>query len=157
MKGELSEKKDGLKRGAYSHQGSHCAIFEGSMLSELGKYQFPIQTLVLHQPVNSVSYIKMWSTIRAIIKSKTEQDNYHLLSREQQVVRVRLCTRQNRRNACMNHKFELAPSPTCCCGQEDNTAPHVLQRWPLLQVEQQHVWLTATPLTSFFTRAGVTV
>ena len=46
--------------------------------------------------------------------------------------------RCNRLNAHI--KFDLAPTPTCCCcGHEDQTAEHILQRWPFQHAERQHV------------------
>ena len=55
------------------------------------------------------------------------------------VVLVRLRTGHNRLNAHMNRRFKLAPSPTCSCGQEDQTVEPIAQRCPLIQVERQHV------------------
>ncbi|KAK7106441.1 hypothetical protein V1264_017697 [Littorina saxatilis] len=73
--------------------------------------------------------------------------------------------------AHMNRKFKLAPSPTCACGQEDQTAEHILQRCPLLDEERKEVWPSPTPLqtklygsrqelektTTFITSAGLIV
>ncbi|KAK7093093.1 hypothetical protein V1264_008743 [Littorina saxatilis] len=74
-------------------------------------------------------------------------------------------------SAHMNRKFKLAPSPTCACGQEDQTAEHILQRCPLLDEERKEVWPSPTPLqtklygsrqelektTTFITSAGLIV
>ena len=46
---------------------------------------------------------------------RSQRDDYHLLSREQQVVLVRLCNSRNRLNSHMHHKLKLASSPTCLC------------------------------------------
>ncbi|KAK7093828.1 hypothetical protein V1264_007517 [Littorina saxatilis] len=84
---------------------------------------------------------------------------------------IRLRTGHNRLNAHMNRKFKLAPSPTCACGQEDQTAEHILQRCPLLDKERKEVWPSPTPLqtklygsrqelektTTFITSAGLIV
>ena len=61
---------------------------------------------------------------------RSQRDDYHLLSREQQVVLVRLRTGHNRLNSHMHSKLKLASSPTCPCGQKDQTTDHLLQRCP---------------------------
>ena len=59
---------------------------------------------------------------------------------------MRLRTGHDRFNAHMYRKIKLAPSPTCSCGLEDQTAEHTLQRCPLLQTARQNVWPTAVQL-----------
>ena len=70
---------------------------------------------------------------------RAQGDDYRLLSREQQVVLVRLRTGHNRLNSHMQRKLKLAPSPICLCGQEDQTTVHVLQRCPLHK-DTRDVW-----------------
>ena len=115
------------------------------------------------QPDNSV--------IRSQFKPRSERDDNHRLSQEQQVILMRLRTGHNRLNAHMNHKFKLAPSPTCPCGLEDQTAEHILQRCPLLQEERREMWPAETLLktklhggwqklektTAFIIRCGLSV
>ena len=48
----------------------------------------------------------------------------------QQVVVMRLRTDYNRLNAQMLRKMQLAPSPTCTCGLEDQRAELILQTMP---------------------------
>ncbi|KAK7111900.1 hypothetical protein V1264_011453 [Littorina saxatilis] len=105
------------------------------------------------------------------MRPRTNRDDYHTMSREQQVNLIRLHTGHNRLNAHMNRKFKLAPSPTCACGQEDQTAEHMLQRCPLPDEERKEVWPSPTPLqtklygsrqelektTTFITSAGLIV
>ena len=43
-------------------------------------------------------------------------------------------------------KMKLAPSPTCNCGLEDQTAEHILQRCPLPQTARTNVWPAAVQL-----------
>ena len=43
-------------------------------------------------------------------------------------------------NTHMFRKMKLAPSPTCNCGLEDQTAEHILQSCPLLQTASTNVW-----------------
>ena len=72
----------------------------------------------------------------------------HLLSREQQVVLVRLRTGHNRLNSHIHRKLKLASSPTRLWGQEDQTTEHVLQRYPLHKVTWEDVWPFSTLLTT---------
>ena len=76
------------------------------------------------------------------------QNDYHLLSWKQQVILVRLRTGHNRLNSHMHHKLKLAPSPTCPCGQEEQTTEHVLQRCPLYKATREDVWPVSTSLTT---------
>ena len=145
---------------------AHCGIPGNEGADELAK-----QGAQEDQPANSVSYSEKRSIIKSLHRPRQERDDYHLLSREQQVILVRLRTGHNRLNAHMNRKFKLAPTPTCPCGQEDQTADHILQRCPLLQEERQEVWPTATPVrtklygrrqdlertTTFITSCGLNV
>ena len=59
---------------------------------------------------------------------------------------LRLLTGHNRFNPHMFRKMKLAPSPTCNCGLEDQTAEHILHRCPLLQTARTNVWPTAVQL-----------
>ena len=73
-------------------------------------------------------------------------DDCHFLDRWQQVVVMRLRTGHSRLNAHMFRKMKLAPSPTCNCGLEDQTAEHILQRCSLLQTARRNLWPTAVQL-----------
>ena len=50
----------------------------------------------------------------------------------------------------MHRKLKLAPSPTCPCGQEEQTTEHVLQRYPLYKATREDVWPVSTSLTTKF-------
>ena len=77
----------------------------------------------------------------------------------------------NRLNAHMHRKLKIVPSPTCPCGEEDQTTEHVLQICNRHQPERFAQWLSATPLhqklyggledlkktTNFITAAGLVV
>ena len=81
--------------------------------------------------------------------SKSQRDDYLLLSRDQQVLLVRLRTGRKRLNSHMHSKLELAPSPTCPCGPEDQTTEHVLQRRPLHKAtKREEVWPVSVSLTT---------
>ena len=97
---------------------------------------------------NSVSFSEKKTLIRALTMSKLQQDDYHLLSRKQQFILVRHRTGHNRMNSHMHRKLKLAPSPTCPCGQEEQTTEHVLQRCPLYKATREDVWPVSTSLTT---------
>ena len=86
--------------------------------------------------------------IRALTKPKLQRDDYHLLSRKQQVILVRLRTGHDRLNSHMHRKLKPAPFPTCPCGREEQTAEHVLQRCPLYEATREDVWPVSTSLTT---------
>ena len=100
------------------------------------------------QHVNNVSFSEKKTLIRALTKPKLQRDDYHLLSRKQQVILVRLRTGHNRLNSHMHRKLKLAPSPTCPCGREEQTVEHVLQRCPLYEATREDVWPVSTSLTT---------
>ena len=64
------------------------------------------------------------------------------------VVLVRLRTGHNRLNSHMHGKLKLAFSPTCPCGQEEQTTEYVLQRCPLFKATREDVWPVSTYLTT---------
>ena len=78
---------------------------------------------------------------------RSQRDDYHLLSLEQPVVLARLRTGHNRLISHMHSKLKLASSPTCPCGQEDQTTEHVLQRCPLHKAARD-VWPVRISLTT---------
>ena len=56
------------------------------------------------------------SMIKQTGRIPVQKDDYHCLSRKDQVVIFRLRTGHNRLNQHMYHKFRLVPSPICECG-----------------------------------------
>ena len=123
------------------------------------------------QPNNSTTFTEKKNIIRTLRAPTTSRDDYHLLSREQQSVLVRLRTGHNRLNSHMHRKLKLVPSPSCPCGQGDQTAEHVLQTCPLFNQAREEVWPADTPLptklygcleelektTAYIARTGLTV
>ena len=97
-----------------------------------------------------ISFSEKKILIRALTTPRPQRDDYHLLSRTQQVVLVRLRTGRNRPNSHMHCKLKLAPSLTYPCGQEDQTTEHFLQRCPLHKATREVVWPVSTPLTTKF-------
>ena len=92
-------------------------------------------------PIDPFLFIEKKILIRAaVLGQRTERDDVHFLDRWQQVVVMRQHTGHNRLNAFMLNTKKLAPSPTCSCGPEDQTAEHLLQSCPLLRTARTNVW-----------------
>ena len=145
---------------------AHCGIpgnEEADRLAKQGSHST--------QPDNPVSFNEKRAIIKAQYMTQKTRDDYHLLSRENQVVVVRLRTGHNRLNAHMHKKFKLASTPTCPCGQEDQTTEHILQRCAQLQDKRRETWPNPTTMwtklygdkselqktTTFIARCGVKV
>ena len=122
---------------------AHCGILGNEQADILAK-----EGARGEQHVNNVSFSEKKTLIRALTKPKLQRDDYHLLSRKQQVILVRLRTGHNRLNSHMHRKLKLAPSPTCPCGREEQTVEHVLQRCPLYEATREDVWPVSTSLTT---------
>ena len=122
---------------------AHCGILGNEQVDVLAK-----EGARKEQHVNIVSFSEKKTLIRALTKPKLQRDDYHLLSRKQQVILVRLRTGYNRLNSHMHRKLKLAPSPTCPCGQEEQTTEHVLQRCPLYEATREDMWPVSTSLTA---------
>ncbi|XP_041351095.1 uncharacterized protein LOC121370061 [Gigantopelta aegis] len=91
---------------------AHCGIpgnEDADRLAKLGANHV--------QPSNTLASQRRNTLIKAANRPQTEQDDYHLLSRLEQVTLLRLRTGHNRLNAHMFRKFKLAATPT-------------LQLWP---------------------------
>ena len=97
------------------------------------------------QHANNVSFSEKKTLIRALTMPRSRTDDYHLLSWKQQVILERLHTGHNRLNSHMHRKLKQAPSPTCPCGQEEQTTEHVLERCPL---HIEDMWPVSTSLTA---------
>ena len=82
---------------------------------------------------------------RALTMPRSQRDDYQLLSREQQVVLVRLHTGHNRLNSHkhMHSKLKLASSPTCPCGQEPQS--RFYQYAPFIKLQEKMCGLSALP------------
>ena len=119
---------------------AHCGISGNEQADILAK-----EGAKEEQHGNNVSCSEKKTLIRAIAMPRSQRDDYHLLSREQQVVLVRLRIRHNRLNSNMHSKLKLASSPTCPCGQEDQITEHVLQRCPLHKATREDEWPSAFP------------
>ena len=147
---------------------THCGISGNEQADILAK-----EGARGEQRGNNVSFNDKKTLIRALTMPRSQRDYYHLLSRKQQVILVRLHTGHNRLYSHMHGKLKLASSPTCPCRQQDQTTQHVLQRCPFHKASstREDVWPVNTPLmtnlygckqemektTSFISRAALIV
>ncbi|XP_041369759.1 uncharacterized protein LOC121383729 [Gigantopelta aegis] len=129
---------------------AHCGIpgnEEADRLAKLGANHV--------QPSNNISFSEKKTLIKAANRPRTEQDDYHHLSRLEQATLLRLRTGHNRLNAHMFRKFKLAATPTCSCGLEDQTAEHILQACPIHQDLRQAEWPIETAIhTKLYGKRG---
>lgn len=120
---------------------AHCGVSGNEEADQLAK-----QGAKTEQPNTQVTYREKVSIIKAITRPQQEQDAYHLLNRAEQVVMVRLRSGHNRLNAHLYRKYKLVPSPLCPCGEEEQTAEHVLQRCKRHDQERAAEWSEDTTL-----------
>ena len=99
------------------------------------------------QSSTSIHYQEKTTIIKTALKPRKEKDAYHLLDMPGQVVLARLRSGHNRLNAHMHRILKIVPSPTCPCGEEDQTTEHVLQICNRHQPERIAQWPSATPFT----------
>ncbi|KAK7102111.1 hypothetical protein V1264_020383 [Littorina saxatilis] len=100
------------------------------------------------QTDNPVNFMEKKTLIKTVFRPQKRKDDYHLLTRHEQVVLMRHRTGHNRLNAHMSQKIKLVPSSTCSCGLEDQTTEHILQRCTILESLRKTVWPTAVSLHS---------
>ena len=74
------------------------------------------------------------------------QDEYHSLSRPEQIIILRLRTGHNRLRDHLYTKFKIGNSAMCTCGQAPQTAEHILQDCPIYKSMRQTHWSTPTSL-----------
>ena len=122
---------------------AHCGVPGNEQADRLAK-----EGAGGEQPNNCISYSEMRSVIRSLTTPTRSRDDYHLMTREQQSVLVRLRTGHNRLNWHMHRKLKLVPSPTCPCGEADQTAEHILQSCPLHQAARIKNWPEGAPLST---------
>ena len=140
---------------------AHCGIPGNEQADQLAKCGAEEE-----QPSTSIPYQEKTTTIKTALKPRQEKDAYH-----GQVVLARLRSGHNRLNAHMYSRLKIVPSPTCPCGEEDQTTEHVLERCNRHQPERIAQWPSASPLhqklyggledlkktTNFITTAGLVV
>ena len=145
---------------------SHCGIQgneEADRMAKLGAEGM--------QEENPVSMAEMKNIIKSLYQPPQTGDSYHQLSGADQVVIFRLRTGHNRLRWHLRQKLHLIPSPTCTCGEAEQTSEHVLQDCQDLQSLRQVVWPVPVPVhdklygpvealrrtANFISRAGLQV
>ena len=120
---------------------AHCGIPGNEAADKLAKAGADQE-----QHESNLTYQERRTIIKNIMKPKVEEDSYHKLSREDQVIILRLRSGHNRLNHHMATKLKLVPSPLCTCGSDNQTAEHVLQTCPTLENDRKTIWRTEVPL-----------
>ena len=86
-------------------------------------YTLANQGAKTEQPGAIVTYQEKAIITKALMMPSQENDAYHLLSRQERVILVRLRTRNNQRNAHMHKTLTMVPSAACLFGEEDWQTP----------------------------------
>nr|KAG5706601.1 hypothetical protein BaRGS_005671 [Batillaria attramentaria] len=122
---------------------AHCGVPGNEAADQLAK-----KGASESQPNTDLTYGEKRTLIKSARKPVTPKDDYHCLTRQEQVILLRLRTGHNRLNAHMHRKLGLAPNAECSCGTGDQTTEHVLQQCPKLQELRTAVWPEETPVHS---------
>ena len=96
---------------------------------------------------NNISFREKKTFIRALTIPRSQRDDYHLLSRKQQVVLMRLRTGHNRLNSHMHGKQKLAQSPTCPVIKKTKLQSTFYKDAPFTKLQEKMFGLS-TPLTT---------
>ena len=99
-----------------------------------------------------------YAEVKTIIKAKhsklwnqqhpqfNRQDEYHLLTRREQVCVFRLRTGHNRLKHHLYNKLKIGDSDQCPCETSTQTAEHLLQSCPLFETLRTEFWPTPVPV-----------
>ena len=120
---------------------AHCGIPGNELADQLAK-----SGARMDQPDVDLTYKERRTIIKSSYRLTVERDDYHLLSRKEQVTIFRLRTGHNRLNHHMYSKLRLVPSPNCSCGIGDQTVEHVLQSCPRFLMQRNSMWPQGTEL-----------
>jgi hypothetical protein len=122
--------------GSYSHWG----IPGNEKADQLAK-----EGATEEQTDTSVTYHQMKQKIKSNRKPQNvTHDDYHNMSRSEQVVIFRLRTGHNRPRSHMYTKFKIGNSAICTCGRAPQTAEHILQDCHEHDALRQTYWSTET-------------
>ena len=121
---------------------SHCGIPGNESADKLAK-----AGAAEEQPDVPVTYHQKKKMITSLRKAPiAPRDEYHGLSRPEQVLILRLRTGHNRLRHHMYTKFKLGNTTLCTCQQAPETAEHVLQDCPVYESLRQTHWPRPTTL-----------
>ena len=84
--------------------------------------------------------------IKTIFRPAKIRDDYHQLTRAEQVIIFRLRTGHNRLNQHMHRRMRIAQSAVCSCGEGEEDAEHVLQHCHRFSSLRKEIWPTTTLL-----------
>ena len=141
------ELTDSLKSLAETHRvaiqwiPAHCGIPGNEAADRLAKEG--AKGIQIEQ---DMGYHEKKTIIKSNFRKSPGADDYHDLTREEQVILIRLRTGHNRLNFHMCKKLKMAPSTACNCQQGDQTVEHILQNCPQLRALRVSIWPEDTPL-----------
>ena len=122
---------------------AHCGISGNEQAGTLAK-----EGARGEQHANNVSFSEKKTLIRELTIPRSQRDDYHVLSRKQQVILVRLRTGHNRLKSQMYRKTEADTLTNQPCTQEEQNTEHALQRCPLHKATREDLWPVSISLTT---------
>ena len=120
---------------------AHCGIpgnDEADTLAKMGSRREQVETLA--------TYSEMSTLIKSLHRQPIKKDDYHQLSRKEQVIIFRLRTGHVRLNKHMHNRFRIGESPECSCGNGDQSVEHVLQHCRNFDDLRSSTWTPGTSL-----------
>jgi len=121
---------------------SHCGIPGNEKADRLAK-----EGAAEAQPEVLITYQQKKNIIKSIrMGPAPTRDEYHDLSRPEQVIILRLRTGHNRLRYHMHTKLKMGNTAMCTCGQAPQTAEHILQECPTYERIRRAHWPSETSL-----------
>lgn len=128
---------------------AHCGVQGNEIADALAK-----EGGKLDQTDTSVPYKDEKTIVRSIVQKRWSQqhpaynknDSYHILSRADQVIILRLRTGHNRLNAHLYNKLKIGQSEMCPCHTAAMTTEHLLQHCHLHDALRNETWPEAKAL-----------
>ena len=152
---------------------AHCGLRGNELADTLAK-----QGAHLEQNDSTTTYSEEKTIIKSCLKRKwklehpkyNKADAYNQLERHEQVVIFRLRTNHNKLKQHLYRTFKVGDTDQCPCGEEVQTAKHILQRcelykelrvrtWPQPTLEAQKLYGCLTDLqrtAAFISETGLT-